>query len=1255
MDRVDAAFDPENIPVDDSTGYDLAYFVHAISSYFKYIDGSGREAGDWSDFITLTSTTEIPSDPEAIDFYLQDSDRAYREELNLARLSEPHRALFVAFLKMLEPSKALLNGFTRRHLDHYYRERLGLRPGGPVKGVVDVIFSLRPDASPIFLPRGTELLATDPGKEDILTLVTLEDMELSPAVASEYLAVRTNFVASGLRSIFNANGILEVAKPDNLNSANLTDIQNVLDRHSSGSIDAEDAFFSLKVLSAEQLFPPSQRLEPDTSDLNEVLQNYLMGGAALPSYRDKGFSHDVLAQDLADGDDRVRAAAMAYLENVLFMGLETFLKLRHAAGQRNLNTKDNLRLIQAAVIAKASTLDFRLVDEVANEMGVSRDAQSYGRTGPRTPDQQAWFPFAPATLPQDSEIAWLPSLLMLGSSVLKMEGGYRTITVTLDTAEPIRPDRWLVKLDRRTPKSLLTIETQPFIFSVSSRKGWVSLGVKGVAQGTSKSPDALVFTLEVSGDSPPIDAPGQEFPEKGIPTDLPLLRIGLRPSYSVSFESGGNVPIDPIALLSGFRLRAILIAVKVDDLPGVQAQTEAGVVDTSSPFHPFGNEPGRGSTMVFGHPELCEKKLTALNLAFTWHQPPQDFSDFGDYYSDYYRDGSQGNFTNLLPEGVAKLGNGTFTFRVDQFRYYSRTQLSGTQSPALFSKTFHDPQRVQVAMPEDYSSGWTPVKIDAIKPPRIWDSYFQLTWLCNFAPRGEYEKAQSKLATAINVSANAFTTAFSAKTTTNDNAAAIKAASDKLNADSAVHLRAPYIPKLKKFEVGYSAEVALNFATWQAPSTASKVYAWSPFGHREQGLGLGVPFPMIPDLAKANGVYLGIQNYLPGRVLSLMIMLEEGTGDPLSPLPIVTWRYLGRGGWLRVPDDAFLGDGTRALTQSGTIHLKIPEDAVQNTALMQNEGIWLHIHVPRHIGALPNWISLNTNAVKASPADVQEMNLQGFWFLPAGSVTGLATEIEGVESVSQPYPSDGGRSPESEQEFYYRSRERLRHRNRALTAWDYEHLVLGEFPEVYGVKVIQGMPRFNRRPGDLEVLAVPRIGGRLFFDPLQPRFDSAACTRIEDFLRQRSPRFAGVKVINPQFIAVSVRAMVKFSPVVSPQQGISRLNEELKRLLAPWAFEGSAQLSLGAHLTVGDVVSWIECLPYVEFVGRTSIGIEGANGSFKMVWPPATDTSAYVAASSDTVLTSAKTHQLYAIGSGDTDDQWEGIGYMKVELDLRIR
>jgi hypothetical protein len=53
-----------------------------------------------------------------------------------------------------------------------------------------------------------------------------------------------------------------------------------------------------------------------------------------------------------------------------------------------------------------------------------------------------------------------------------------------------------------------------------------------------------------------------------------------------------------------------------------------------------------------------------------------------------------------------------------------------------------------------------------------------------------------------------------------------------------------------------------------------------------------------------------------------------------------------------------------------------------------------------------------------------------------------------------PYSSFGGRETEDTTEFYQRVSERLRHKERAITIFDYERLVLESFPEVYKVECV---------------------------------------------------------------------------------------------------------------------------------------------------------------------------------------------------------
>jgi hypothetical protein len=59
-----------------------------------------------------------------------------------------------------------------------------------------------------------------------------------------------------------------------------------------------------------------------------------------------------------------------------------------------------------------------------------------------------------------------------------------------------------------------------------------------------------------------------------------------------------------------------------------------------------------------------------------------------------------------------------------------------------------------------------------------------------------------------------------------------------------------------------------------------------------------------------------------------------------------------------------------------------------------------------------------------------------------------------VQIPDAPYPSFGGRVTEDNAEFYNRVSERLRHKDRAITIFDYERLVLESFPDIYRVKCI---------------------------------------------------------------------------------------------------------------------------------------------------------------------------------------------------------
>ena len=74
--------------------------------------------------------------------------------------------------------------------------------------------------------------------------------------------------------------------------------------------------------------------------------------------------------------------------------------------------------------------------------------------------------------------------------------------------------------------------------------------------------------------------------------------------------------------------------------------------------------------------------------------------------------------------------------------------------------------------------------------------------------------------------------------------------------------------------------------------------------------------------------------------------------------------------------------------------------------------------------------------------------------LPQGKIVKLKRGLLVVKAIQQPFASFGGSPGETDQAFYVRQSERLRHKNRCLSSWDYERLILENFPNVQRVKCI---------------------------------------------------------------------------------------------------------------------------------------------------------------------------------------------------------
>ena len=200
---------------------------------------------------------------------------------------------------------------------------------------------------------------------------------------------------------------------------------------------------------------------------------------------------------------------------------------------------------------------------------------------------------------------------------------------------------------------------------------------------------------------------------------------------------------------------------------------------------------------------------------------------------------------------------------------------------------------------------------------------------------------------------------------------------------------------------------------------------------------------------------IGIENLQPLQSISMLFQFAEGSAeDEDDDPPAINWSYLSDNLWQPLKAGNIVSDGTYGFQTTGIIKIDIPEDATTNNTIETAGLIWLRASVKENANRIPQLIDIVTQAVEAQFIDNDNDQSHFDNALPAASISKLVTAVSQISKVQQPFASFDGKHREIGKEFYTRVSERLRHKGRAINAWDYEHLVLDRFPSIYKVKCI---------------------------------------------------------------------------------------------------------------------------------------------------------------------------------------------------------
>jgi hypothetical protein len=836
-----------------------------------------------------------------------------------------------------------------------------------------------------------------------------------------------------------------------------------------------------------------------------------------------------------------------------------------------------------------------------------------------SPDKQ-WHPFIGKT--EEANLATMG--FAISSHYLLLGEGARKIRLTLTFTEALVSEKELADL---------------FDFWLTGEKGWVQATLFKPESFSNKKAQTVIIKLLLDGSHPPVVPLTADIHGQDLPTGLPVLKAVLK-------QKDTGLPllqqVQQLTLLPG--QCGVDVCVGYSDFDALKPEesglkslgifTKFGEVKPDKPFQPFGPLPEIADYLIIGCDEVFQKSSAEFQFRIVWKGLPGwrgdiDFDWINEFFPDlnltFLKSGNWSMMPDLehvqvfystrpdiyFPSKKRSLPKETVSdVHFDRAPYtqtsrngFLKLSLSGNFGHKLYHQTL---SRYLLRLAKDDKL----VELDRMA---LWN---------NIKSAGKndplYSGILDKLHQAKGNTSNSYDRFTELYVEYFSRAMPVE----------------PYTPEIESLSLSYTAFV---------PLTDTTMYWLMPFGYKALSL-KQKEISLLPVFGFEGEFCIGIQGLKPGQSVSMLFQLAEGSASPvvLKPENHLHWSYLRDNEWVELKNTE-LSDDTGQLTRSGIIRFAVPKDATNDDTLFLPSGYhWLRVVVADRSEAVCRIITIDAQAAQATLLQQQDAFDLSPSQLPEGTVTKLATPDAAIKTVEQPYPTFGGRPVETSAKFYTRVSERLRHKNRAVTLWDYEQLILEAFPQLYKVKCLNhtsyepsesGSGIYPKlAPGHVTVITIPNLRNHNAIDPLRPYTNLGELDVIKKYLARHVSGFVCLHVHNPIFESILADFRVKFYPGIDEAFYTDLIRKELVQFLSPWAFEEGKDISFGGKIYKSSLIDFVEERSYVDYV--TDFKLFHIDGDKKK----SNDTDEVTASTAMSILVSAaaEEHHVVSIAESET-------------------
>lgn len=640
-------------------------------------------------------------------------------------------------------------------------------------------------------------------------------------------------------------------------------------------------------------------------------------------------------------------------------------------------------------------------------------------------------------------------------------------------------------------------------------------------------------------------------------TSWPMVKITL----------SNQASLHPYKIIKVLEASDISLTVEVKGVENVTLSNQFGKLDWSSPFQPFGPLPSQGSYLRIKNPFIFHKYLHACQLHLKWSGLPASRRGFKDYY-------------------------GTYPSKLDNDSFKGEISFQKGKQPSKLKEASQEINLFQVVEKVDgnYLTDDRSVLID----PSLFD--FE-----DDAGLTERERERNKNVMQLTLSQPY--TAFGHQIYP-ELYSSISMQNSRYKRRNLALPLLPYTPVLEHLLINYTNYTKENLSRGNVGATPTiKIFHLYPFGQVQvYPSNYSSISHLIPQINKQGYLFFGLENVRANENLNIGIELKPAL-FPITAIhpPKLDWEYLDKNNWIPL-GNLLLEDNTSGMIQSGVVKIKLPNNLDMNNTRFAKGKFWLRVTSKGGTILNSRLINVFANALKVrsrAPFIPERYKIDQLKMNKVALIE-QHTDLVAVGPFAMVFPSFTA----TEDDLYPRTSEILRHKKKPSSNWDYERLVLDNFPEIGRIMVYgrSSSPDKLMKGTNIQVVVMARSSGYNKRDLMGRKVTLATIIAIKNFLSSITSPYARFEVSNPVLEQLKVRCSVKFT---NPEQSgyyLEVLKNELIDFISSDSSEMNKESGFLQSIYLSEILDFMESRSYVDFVtGYSVLQIVEVEGEYNVI------------------------------------------------------